>query len=135
MKKMKFLLLILFGTMILSCSSDDNGNNDNEITIIGKWKLVSGSSESGDYNLSQCLLQNTIEFNSGLSAEENNYSDDTGDCLNSISNFTYETNGNEIIFHHTNEDTSATFTVTATTFTYTINGTNNTFDTLNWLKI
>ena len=119
---------------MFSCSSDSSDND--EITIIGQWKLVSGLSDEGNYQLNQCGLQTTLKFNSDLTGNTDEYSDATGNCLNSIHNFTYEINNDIITFHNTdeNETTTATYSVTETTFTYTINGNNNTFDTLNWVK-
>lgn len=137
MKKITFLIAIILGIITFSCSSENNENENNEITIIGQWKLTSGSSDEGEYQLNECSLQNIIKFNNDLTGNTDEHSDDTGDCLNSINNFTYEINNNEIVFHNTqdNETTTATYSITDATFTYTINGSNNTFDTLNWIKI
>jgi hypothetical protein len=137
MKKITFLIAIILGIITFSCSSENNENKNNEITIIGQWKLTSGSSDEGEYQLNECSLQNIIKFNNDLTGNTDEHSDDTGNCLNSINNFTYEINNIEIVFHNTqdNETTTATYSATETTFTYTINGTNNTFDTLNWIKI
>lgn len=87
MKKMKFLILplILIGLIGVSCSSDDDSGQDNNVDlIVGTWKItdvwIGGQSV---YELIQmtnpCPLQNKFIFGNDFSVRVETFvSDDTG---------------------------------------------------------
>jgi len=62
MKKLKLSLAILMGILIVSCSSDDDNNANEESPIIGEWKLESISINGQNQSIDPCMLEQTRTF-------------------------------------------------------------------------
>lgn len=54
MKKLYLFLSIFIGLSILSCSSDDNSDYNNDDTIIGKWRAIEKYESNISVELSTC---------------------------------------------------------------------------------
>ena len=86
MKKLNLLLGILIGLSILSCSSD-NENNINQDLLIGIWKPIKFVEVYQDaseviYESSNCYQQSRISFNSNSSFNQLLFDKNTnGDCV------------------------------------------------------
>ena len=62
MKRQILSLISLIGFLILSCSSNDDDNKDQENSIIGEWKLISISINGQNQTLNSCMLEQTRTF-------------------------------------------------------------------------
>ncbi len=86
MKKLNLLFGIIIGIIILSCSSE-NDNNTNQNTIIGEWQQIKtievyfdGTEISED--LTQCEQQGRLTLNSnGILTSLRYYEDDENNCF------------------------------------------------------
>ena len=63
MKKIKVLLLLVLTLSLSNCSDDDNNSETNETDlIIGKWKLTERIENGTELTITNCELDNFIEF-------------------------------------------------------------------------
>ncbi|MDA9125987.1 lipocalin family protein [Flavobacteriaceae bacterium] len=104
MKKLNLLIGILIGIMILSSCSSDDDSNSNSVSIVGIWKPIkevfvcsTGNEETSDF--STCLLMTRLTFNSNNTFNNQEYSEDTVDCLENFSNGTWTLITNNLTFN------------------------------------
>lgn len=62
MKKLKLVLGILIGILTFSCSSDDDSSSSQNNPLIGEWRLTSISLNGENLNLNECMLEQTLTF-------------------------------------------------------------------------
>ena len=63
MKRIKVLLLLVLTLSLSNCSDDDNNSETNETDlIIGKWKLTERIEDGTELTITNCELDNFIEF-------------------------------------------------------------------------
>lgn len=85
----KLLFLTIFSSILLSCSNNDNVNDQDP--ILGKWLLFSNNS----VEVSDCEKKNSIEFRSNNTTISETYQLINGNCSNTLnSNNTWENKGN-----------------------------------------
>ena len=104
MKKLNLVIGILIGIMILSSCSSDDDSNSNSVSIVGIWKPIkevfvcsTGNEETSDF--STCLLMTRLTFNSNNTFNNQEYSEDTVDCLENFSNGTWTLITNNLTFN------------------------------------
>lgn len=102
MKTFKYLLTLLFGFLLLSCSRDNEENSISEADFVGKWRATSLSLDGiAIINGQSTKVKNTVPFGSCerqtvfiLNNDKTGYgevwSSDSGDCeIVKRGNFTY----------------------------------------------
>ena len=134
MKRISLILLAILSLMFASCSGDDDGNDNQNVSIDGTWKLTAWNASSafdinndGTANINildelNCYDNETIVFSANNTAVVNStsYADITGeiivgttdeymfmiDCVEENDTFllTWSLNGNTIIFDDGTED-------------------------------
>ncbi|XCF05788.1 hypothetical protein ABI125_13860 [Tamlana crocina] len=70
MKKANLFFGILIGSLIYSCSSDDNSNNSEQDDLVGTWNLISIENQGNDVMVIDCQTEQNIIYNSNNSGTE-----------------------------------------------------------------
>ena len=114
MKKVKLFLGIIIGLMIFSSCSSDDDSNSNSVSIVGIWKpikevFVCSTGNEQTSNFSTCLLMTRLTFNSDNTFNNQEYSEDTGDCLENFSNGTWTLINNNLTFNLSEVSVNPTF--------------------------
>ena len=113
MKKLNLFIGLLIGFMILSCSSDDDNSNSNN--LIGTWKPIkevdicsTGSEQVSEY--SECRQTGRLTFSSNESMTVTVYEVDLGVCEQIYNaNGTWTLNGDDLTITIAGETDSPTF--------------------------
>lgn len=96
MKKMHLFYGFLIGLILFSsCSSDDN-SGDSSASIIGKWKLTAESYGGVAQDLTDCEMEQTMEFFTNGTAK--NYYVDNSPCNFSTITIDYSKLDNQLTF-------------------------------------
>lgn len=89
--KKSILLLAFVLTTLFSCSNSDDNSSQTQVSIIGKWKLLSSSTGT----LSTCNLDNaTFQFLANNTSVETDGHLSGSKCIQSSYNGTYTLNNN-----------------------------------------
>lgn len=101
MKNFKFIFVFLVFAGFVSCSSDDDGNQEvppaND-RIIGKWQIQQQLIDGEEFPISDCMRQSTVEFmaNGNVTTTDFYEDVDTEGCVSEVSTEQWEYRGNNI---------------------------------------
>jgi len=118
MKKYLFVPLILTGTVLMSCSSNDDssptGANANSDLLIGKWvikkAIYEGATDTTYYEYNLSCGREVLEFNSNRTVEETIYID--SDCQNGAgTEFQWWTNGSGFRMGYQDSDATMSLSI------------------------
>lgn len=114
MKKNKLLYGILIGIIILSSCSKNEDSKPDSITIVGIWKPIkeievcsTGKEEIS--NFSACLQKTRLTFNSNGTLDNQEYSEDTGGCVENFGKGTWNLTGENLSIIINGETNNPTF--------------------------
>ena len=118
MKKIKLFYGILIGLMIFSsCSSNegsDEESNPESISIVGIWKPVkeidvcsTGNEETSIF--STCLQMTRLTFNLNGTLNNQEYSENTGDCVENFGEGNWSLTGGNLSITISGETNNPTF--------------------------
>jgi len=107
MKKVFALMLISFlGFGLVSCNSDDDGNNEPEFSIVGTWKVTEKYINNEIQDISgECVYNGNIKFINGGTYVEDIYmeTDDVPCSLVETIGGTWSKSGNNYTLHITTQ--------------------------------
>ena len=112
MKKFSLLFALVITLFISSCSSDDNGNQDNTQLIVGKWEFfqvsetTDGSEQLEAYEHYANCGKDNIEFFGNGTFEDNYFEFSSSQCHSYSETGTWSINGNTMTTSYGNGDST-----------------------------
>ncbi|WP_109851349.1 lipocalin family protein [Aquimarina sp. AU58] len=109
MKKLNLLILV-FATIFISCSKDDDTSNEKTSDLIGTWELIhEQQSNLPENTLSDCEKTSTIEFKSDKTYIEKTFAIANGNCVSDGEyNGSWSESGDQLTLQYTDEGESIT---------------------------
>lgn len=75
----KLLLLFMSVATLTACSKDDDDNKDSQDPILGVW-YVASIQNGGNFQLSECNKESSVEFMENNNGISKFYSESNGEC-------------------------------------------------------
>lgn len=120
----QFFLVAFAATALISCSGDDSSSPVQNNSIIGTWKLEASSLNDQNFTLSNCQLQNTVEFTENGRVEFTYYLGSNSCHVDAVETGNWIKNNNNIKITWDESDTGAEV--------YSLNVTELSGNTLKW---
>ncbi len=113
MKHIKYVLVLVFATMLaVSCNSDDDSNSDvNDPALLGTWGLTE------TFEGEELVLRVTFNANkTGISVYQYTFE---GETETETDNFTWSTNGNKLSISSSGDTEVLTYSIVGNKLTIT----------------